>query len=145
MQFCADLSKISKSLKAIYMYVSERSRYALSGNRIVYYPMTYCFRDIRVGKRRNFFEFLQSIIFDILIANISWAVGQTPVNHIIFWKSVMRTFRCIYRNFFSFLLKSAQNFKKCTFLDNLRTLTQEENMETRQKVPFFSSTLPLCL
>ena len=26
------------------------------------------------------------------------------------------------------------------FLDNLRTITQEENMETRQMTPFFSST-----
>ena len=40
---------------------------------------------------RNFCWF--SIFFDILIANISWTVAQTPINHSIFWKSVMRTFR----------------------------------------------------
>ena len=39
-----------------------------------------------------------------------------------------------------FLLRSAQNCKKCSFLDNLRTITQEGNMETRQMTPFFSST-----
>ena len=39
-----------------------------------------------------------------------------------------------------FLLRSAQNCKKCNFLDNLRTITQEGNMETRQMTPFFSST-----
>ena len=39
-----------------------------------------------------------------------------------------------------FLLRSAQKFQKCTFLGNLRTITQEGNMETRQMTPFFSST-----
>ena len=39
-----------------------------------------------------------------------------------------------------FSLRSAQNCKKCTFLNNLRTITQEGNMETRQMTPFFSST-----
>ena len=39
-----------------------------------------------------------------------------------------------------FLLRSAQNCKKCTFLDKLQTITQEGNMETRQVIPFFSST-----
>ena len=37
-----------KSIKAIYIYASERSRYALSENGIVYYAMTYCFGDIGV-------------------------------------------------------------------------------------------------
>ena len=48
LQFCADLSKKSKSIKAIYIYASERSRYALSENGIVYYAMTYCFGDISI-------------------------------------------------------------------------------------------------
>ena len=39
LQFCADLSKKSKSIKAIYIYASERSRYALSENGIVYYAV----------------------------------------------------------------------------------------------------------
>ena len=42
-----------------------------------------------------------SIFFDILIASISWAVAQTPINHSIFWKSAMRTFRCIDVNCFN--------------------------------------------
>ena len=33
---------------AIYIYASERFRYALSENGIVYYAMTYCLGDIRV-------------------------------------------------------------------------------------------------
>ena len=46
LQFCADLSKTSRSIKAIYIYAFERSRYALSENGIVYYTMSYCFGDI---------------------------------------------------------------------------------------------------
>ena len=37
LEFFADLSKKSKSIKAIYIYASERSRNALSENGIVYY------------------------------------------------------------------------------------------------------------
>ena len=48
LQFCADLSKNSKPIKAIYIYASERSHYALSENGIAYYAMTYCFGDISV-------------------------------------------------------------------------------------------------
>ena len=36
LQFCADLSKKSKSVKAIYIYASESSHYTLSQNAIVY-------------------------------------------------------------------------------------------------------------
>ena len=36
LQFCAGLSKKSKSIKETYIYTSETSRYALSGNGIVY-------------------------------------------------------------------------------------------------------------
>ena len=46
-----------------------------------------------------------------------------------------------------FMLRSAQNCKKYTFLDNLQTITQEGNMETRQMTPFFLatfSTLNVC-
>ena len=46
--YCADLSKKSKSIEAIYIYASERSRYVLSENGIVHYAMTYCFGDISV-------------------------------------------------------------------------------------------------
>ena len=72
LQFCADLSKKSKCIKAIYIYASQRSHYTLSENGIAYYALTYCF------------------------GYISWTMVQTPINHIMFWKSVMKTFRCIY-------------------------------------------------
>ena len=102
LQFCADLSKKSKSIKAIYIYASETPRYALSENGIVYYAMTFCFGDISVWTKRILLNFCWfSIFFDILIANISWTVTQTTINNSILWKSVMRTFRCTYVNCFS--------------------------------------------
>ena len=39
----------------------------------------------------------------------------------------------------SFLLRSAQNCKESIVLDNLRTITQEKNIETRQISSFSSS------
>ena len=106
--------------------------------------MTYCFGDIRVWSRRVLLNFCWiSILIDILIANISITVAQTPINYTIFSNSVMRTFRCIYVNCFNnfgFLLSSAQDCKNYTLLGNLRTITQERNMETRQMAPLFSST-----
>ena len=36
LQVCADLSKKSKSVKAIYIYASESSHYTLSENGMVY-------------------------------------------------------------------------------------------------------------
>ena len=102
LQFCADLSKKSTSIKGIYIYESERSRYALSENGIVYYAMTYCFGDISVWSRRILLNFSWvSIFFGILIANISWTVAQITIIHSIFWKNVMRTSRCIYVNCFN--------------------------------------------
>ena len=40
------------------------------------------------------------------------------------------------------MLRAAQNCRKCSFLDDLRTITQEGNMGTRQMTPFFLSTFP---
>ena len=48
LRFCADLSKKSKPVKAIYIHATERPCCTLSENGIVYYAMTYLFRDIRV-------------------------------------------------------------------------------------------------
>ena len=101
LQFCPDLSKKSKYIEVIYIYPIERSPCTLSENGIVYYAEIYCFRDIRVWSQRILLNFCWvSIFFGILMAKISWTVPQTPINHTIFWKSVMRTFRCIYANSF---------------------------------------------
>ena len=52
LQFYADLNKKSKSIKAVYIYASERSRYALAENCIVCCAMIYFFGDISVWNRR---------------------------------------------------------------------------------------------
>ena len=76
LQFCADLSKKSKSIKATSMYASERSRYALSENGIVYCAMTYYFGDISIWSQKILLNFCWvSIFFDIVIVNISWTVA----------------------------------------------------------------------
>ena len=54
LQFSADLSKKFKSVQVIYINASERSRYALSENSLVYYSMT-----------------LNQHLFDVLISSIS--------------------------------------------------------------------------
>ena len=38
------------------------------------------------------------------------------------------------------MLRSARNYKKFNFSENLRTITKERNIETIQMTPFFSST-----
>ena len=46
LQFCTDLSKKSKSIKAIPIYASERSYYAFSENGIFCYAMTCCSKGV---------------------------------------------------------------------------------------------------
>ena len=103
LQFCADLSKKSRSVKAIYIYASESSHYTLSET-----------------------------------------VSHSIINNTIFWKYATRPFRWIYVNCFNslrFLADASTKLqKKCTFLYNLRNITQERNMETRQMTSFLSST-----
>ena len=43
------------------------------------------------------------------------------------------------------VVRSVQNCKKCSFLNNLRTITQEGNMENRQMTPFFHLLFALWL
>ena len=68
-------------------------------------------------------------------------MAKTPITHIIFWKSAVRTFR--WNNMYialtdlSFLLKLAQNCKKCTFLGKLSAIKEEENIKTKQMTSFF--------
>ena len=51
LQFCADLTKKPKSVKAIYIYASESSHYTLQENDVVYKgPVTV--HEILVSKKR---------------------------------------------------------------------------------------------
>ena len=144
MQFCADFSKKSKTIKAVYIYASGRSRYALSENAIVYYAMTYCFGDNIVWSREILLNFCWvSIFFDILIANISWAVAQTSINHSIFWKSLIGTFRCKYVNCFKKLRVFAEVSTKFWKLQPFGQFTDHNSRrkhENYTNTPFFSST-----
>ena len=57
-----------------------------------------------------------------------------------FLKSETRTFKCIYINFYSslrYFVDKAPNCKKDAIFDNLRTITQEWDIKTRQMIPFF--------
>ena len=118
-QFCADLRKKSKYFKVIYIYASERYCYTLSESGIAYYALSYCFGDINVWNRIVLLSVCWvSIFFDILIAVISSMVAQTPINHSIFWKCVMRNFRCIYVNCFNrrrFLAEISTKMSKMLF------------------------------
>ena len=120
-------ARTQKSFKAIYVYVPEKSRYTLSQNGIFYYAMTYFLGDIRVWGWRILLNFCWgSIFFDILFAIVSKTVAQTSINHIIFWKSVMRTFKSMYVTCFKrlkFLAEISTKLQKTYFFDNLRTVT----------------------
>ena len=61
--------------------------------------------------------------FDILIANISWTVAQTPKSHTIFWKTVIKTFRSIYGNYFNtlrFLAEFSTKLQKMRFFEQFK-------------------------
>ena len=122
--FVLTLAKKSKYVKTIDIYASETSRYAVSEKVIVYYAMTSCFEDISVWNRRALLNFCWvSIVFDILIANISWMVAQVPINHIIFWKTVTKTFKSIYINCFNrlrFLAEVSTKLQKMHFFGQFK-------------------------
>ena len=130
LKFCADFSKKSNSIKAIHIYASETSCSALSENGMVYFDMTYCFGGIRVWCQRILLNFCWVSISDTLIANISWTVAQTPINHIMFWISVMRTFWCIYLNcFHRFLAEVSTNLAKMHFFGQFK----DSNLESKHE------------
>ena len=50
MQFFADISKISKTVKAIYVYASESSRFAFLENGVGYYALIYSLENVSVWR-----------------------------------------------------------------------------------------------
>ena len=72
------------------------------------------------------YEFQQSIPFFDILFSILWTVAQAPINQIIFYKNVVRTFRCIYMhrfNRFRFLAEVSIKLQITHFLNNLRAIT----------------------
>ena len=60
----------------------------------------------------------------------------------------MKTLRCIYVNSFNrpgFLAQVSKKLQKMQFFHNLRTITQERNMETRQMTQYVHLLFPLIL
>ena len=60
-------------------------------------------------------KLILTVFFDTLNTNISWTVAQTPIRHIIFWKTVIKSFRSIYVNWFNrlrFLAKISTKLQK---------------------------------
>ena len=80
--------------------------------------------------------------FYILIANVSWTVAQTPINHIIFWKTVMKTFRSIYVNYFNtlrFLAEVSTKLQKMHFFGQFKDHKSERKHGNYINDPRFSS------
>ena len=101
--FCNFMLTSPRNLNILKQFTYMRLRGLITHfQKMVLFMLCYCFWDIRVWSQRTLLNFCSvSIFFVNLIANISWTVAQTPINHTIFWKSVMRTFRCIYVNCFN--------------------------------------------
>ena len=106
-------------LKQFIQYIHLKGLVRRFQKMIVYYAMTHGFGDIRVWSQIILLKFCWvSIFFCISIVNIAWTVVHTPKEHIIFWKGVMRTFRCIYVNCFNSLrFYATQNYKKWHFFE----------------------------
>ena len=115
--YFADLTKKSKSIKAMHTYASAKCCYALSENGVAYYAMTYCFGDIGVWNQRILLNFCWfSIFFEMLIAkSLSHGHWLWTLQTISFSVSVMRTFHCIYGN----------SFTRLRFLAEVSTILQK--------------------
>ena len=75
-------------------------------------------------------------------------MAQPPVNRIIFWKSLMRTFRCIYENCFNrvrILAEGSTKLLKMDFFGQFKDHNSGRKHETRQMTPFFHLLFPLKL
>ena len=84
LQFCADLGKKSKSIKAIYIHASERSRFALD---MVYRSLSHRSWDIsdyNINKDTESAEISENSLTSN--PNISKVVSHSIINNTIFWK-----------------------------------------------------------
>ena len=98
-------------------------------------------------KSKDFVAFKLSIflIFQLLI-NISWTMAQTPVNHMIFWKSVMRNFRCIYVNFFNrlrFLVEFSTKLQTMHFSGQFKDHKSGRKHGSQTNNPIFHLLFPI--
>ena len=64
-----------------------------------------------------------STFFDILFFNVSWTVARTPIKNIVFWKSMMRSFRWIEKSCFDrlrFLAEFSTNLQKMHYFGQFK-------------------------
>ena len=122
----------SQSIKGIYIYTS-RGLVIHFQKRVLFIMPWLTVSEILCMKSTNILKFLLSQhLFDILIANISWTVAQNPINHIIFCKSVMRPFRCIYVNCFNkfrFLAEVSTKLQEIHFFGQFKDLNSGRKHE----------------
>ena len=102
LQFCADLSKKSKSVKAIYIYASEVliTLFQKMIFSIRFWATVHEILTIKISEKMltqqtfNKILRLQTLIFLKVLSH-------SIMNNTIFWKYVTRLFRCIYVNCFN--------------------------------------------
>ena len=123
-----------KSVETIYIYASEGSHYILSENAMSY-------RRLSQKKMLTQQKFLKNS--STSNTHTIETVSHSIINNINFWNCITRPFRCIYVNCLNrlrFLAEVSTKLQKMHFLENLRTITQDGSMETREMTPFFWST-----
>ena len=82
-------------------------------------------------------EMLVRVLSQGILLNYCW------VSIYILIANILLTVNVNFFNILRFLAKvSSKLQKKCTFLENLKAIAQERNMETRQMAPFSSSAFP---
>ena len=124
LQFCADLRSKPKYVNATYINAPESffTFFEKMTWFIVVWTLVHEILAIKISKKM-----LTQQIFNKFLR-------LQTLNNTIFWNCVKRPFICIYVNWFNrprFLAVSTK-LQKMHFLDNLRTISQEENRDTRQ-------------
>ena len=95
---------------------------------------------------------LKNFVWFLLSRHLFWyfncqchliTVAQTPINHIIFWKTVIRTLRYIYVNYFNrlrFLAEVSTRLQKMHFFGQFKDHNSGRNNGNCTNDPIFSST-----
>ena len=156
LQFCADLGQKPKSVKAIYMYISEKYLYRLSENVLVYGSLSHRswgISNYNIKKDADSAEIYQNS--SISNTNIFKTLSHSIINNTIFWKRLTKPFRCIYVNCFNifncikllFFLRSQHKIEKMHFFRQFKDHNSGKENENYKNNPIFwsnVSVLPAC-
>ena len=135
LQFCADLSKKSKSVEAIYIYVLK-VLITLFQKMLWFIGVWATVHEILAIKISKKMLNQQKFLKNSSTSNIhtSETLSRSIINNTNFWKFVTRPFRSLYVNCFNrlrFLAEVRTKLQKKHVLDNSRTITQEGRIETK--------------